>query len=77
VGEFEFLAVPKGESTVRVRYVGFAAAEQIVMAGHAPELHVQLRLAAQRTSVEVSETQDALGALSSTPESLVTRRSKA
>jgi Carboxypeptidase regulatory-like domain len=60
--EFEFLAVPVGEYTVRVLYVGFAAAEQIVIvvSGHAPVLHVQLRLAAQRTSVEVSETQDAV-----------------
>ena len=50
-----------GRYTVRVLYVGFAAAEQImiVVSGHAPVLHVQLRLAAQGTSMEVSETQDA------------------
>jgi outer membrane cobalamin receptor len=75
-GGFEFLAVPAGEYTVRVRYAGFADAEQavVVVSGHAPVLHVQLALAAQQTSVEVSETPDAAGVLSSTPESLVTRR---
>jgi outer membrane receptor protein involved in Fe transport len=75
-GGFEFLAVPVGEYTVRVRSAGFADAEQavVVVSGHAPVLHVQLGLAAQQTSVEVSETPDAASVLSSTPETLVTRQ---
>ena len=75
-GGFEFLAVPVGEYTVRVRYAGFAEAEQavVVVSGHAPVWHVQLGLAVQKTSVEVSETPDASSVLSSTPETLVTRR---
>ena len=75
-GGFEFLAVPVGEYTVRVRSAGFADAEQgvVVVSGHAPVLHVQLGLAVQTTAVEVSETPDAASLLSSTPETLVTRQ---
>ena len=74
-GQFEFSAVPVGEYTLRVRHPGFADAEQrlVVVSGGAPVLHLQLGLAEQRESVEVSESPEALSPQSFTPEALVTR----
>ncbi len=75
-GAFELAAVPVGEYSVRVEQPGFAAAEQalVVVSGAAPVLHFALRIADQRTSVEVVETPDAVTPQSSTPATLVTRR---
>lgn len=75
-GEFEFAVVPVGQYTVRIERDGFAEAEQalVVVSGTVPVLHFQLRLAAQQTSVEVSESADAVNPESSTPATLLTRR---
>ncbi|HYL78063.1 MAG TPA: TonB-dependent receptor [Bryobacteraceae bacterium] len=75
-GQFEFAAVPAGEYRLTVRHSGFADAEQrlVVHSGTAPVLHVQLRLAEQRESVEVSASPDAVNPQSSTPATLVTRQ---
>jgi len=75
-GEFEFRAVPVGEYTVRLSHAGFADAEQslVVASGTAPVLHVQLKLAQQRETVEVSESAEAVNPQSATPSTLITRR---
>jgi outer membrane cobalamin receptor len=75
-GQFEFTAVPAGEYAVRVQAAGFADAEQpvVIGSGQSPVLHIQLRLAVQTQSVDVSETPDGVNPLSSAPESLVTRQ---
>lgn len=55
-GQFHFDAVPLGEYSVKVEQAGFEAAEQIitVLSGTAPILHLELKVAAQNQSVEVS-----------------------
>jgi len=75
-GEFEFTAVPVGEYAVRVRSAGFADAEQpvVVAAGRVPVVHMQLWLAAQQTSVEVSERPEAISPEGAGPESLISRQ---
>src|SRR5258708_10856456 len=75
-GEFEFRAVPVGEYRVRISHTGFADAEQslVVASGTAPVLHVQLKLAQQRETVEVSESAEALNPQSSMPSTLITRQ---
>ncbi len=75
-GDFEFRAVPAGEYKVHVSLAGFAEAEQtlVVASGAAPVLHFQLRLAAQRQSVEVSASPEAVNPQSSTPTTLITRQ---
>ena len=75
-GEFEFQAVPAGEYRVHVSAAGFAEAEQslVVTSGTAPVLHVQLRLAAQRESIEVSASPEAVNPQTATPTTLVTRQ---
>jgi outer membrane receptor for ferrienterochelin and colicin len=75
-GEFELPSVPIGEYRLSVRHSGFADTEQplVVMSGTAPSLHFQLRLADQKASIEVSETQDALNVQLPTPTSLITRQ---
>jgi outer membrane receptor for ferrienterochelin and colicin len=75
-GEFEFRAVPVGEYRVRLSHTGFADAEQalVVASGTAPVLHVQLKLAQQKETVEVSESAEALNPLSATPSTLITRQ---
>src|SRR5579872_6322576 len=75
-GEFEFTAVPVGEYKVRVEHASFAAAEDnlVVASGSLPVLHFQLRLAAQRASVQVTETADEVAAQSFTPTTLVNRQ---
>ncbi|HLJ13098.1 MAG TPA: TonB-dependent receptor [Bryobacteraceae bacterium] len=75
-GEFEFTAVPVGEYKVRVEHASFAAAEEnlVVASGSLPVLHFQLRLAAQRASVQVTETADEVAAQSFTPTTLVNRQ---
>ncbi|HLG96324.1 MAG TPA: TonB-dependent receptor [Bryobacteraceae bacterium] len=74
-GEFSFQAVPVGEYTVRAVLPGFAEEEQrlAVSSGEAPVVHLQLRLAQQTQSVEVSETAEQVNTESSTPESLISR----
>ena len=59
-GEFTFSAVPVGEYTLHLMHAGFREEEQrmVVASGNAPVLHVQLGLAPQKESVEVSETQE-------------------
>lgn len=75
-GEFEFAAVPVGEYKVHARHSGFSESEQplVVMSGTAPVLHFQLKLAEQKESIEVSESQEALSTQSATPSTLVTRQ---
>ena len=75
-GEFEIAVVPIGEYRLRVQHSGFADAEHplVVISGTAPVLHLQMKLAAQKESVEVSESAEALNPQSSTPTTLVTRR---
>ena len=75
-GGFEFRAVPAGEYKVHVSLAGFAEAEQtlVVASGAAPVLHFQLRLAAQRQSIEVSASPEAVNPQSSTPTTLITRQ---
>ena len=67
-GEFEFRTVPVGEYRVRLSHTGFADAEQslVVASGTAPVLHVQLKLAQQRETVEVSESAEAVNPQSAT-----------
>jgi outer membrane receptor for ferrienterochelin and colicin len=75
-GEFSFPAVPAGEYTIRVKHEGFSEEEQrvVVASGNAPVLHLQLGLAPQKQSIEVSETSADVSAQSSTPETLISRR---
>src|SRR5712692_58692 len=75
-GEFEFRAVPVGEYRVHLSHAGFADAEQslVVASGTAPVLHVQLKLAQQKETVEVSESAEALNPQSATPSTLITRQ---
>ncbi|MBS1854775.1 MAG: TonB-dependent receptor [Acidobacteria bacterium] len=75
-GEFTFAAVPAGEYTIRVAQQGFADREQrlTVSSGEAPVLHLQLALAEQRQSVDVSETAEEIDPQSATPETMVSRR---
>src|SRR5436190_24272485 len=57
-GGFEFRAVPAGEYRVRLALAGFAEADEplVVTSGSSPVVHIQLKIAAQTQSVEVSET---------------------
>ncbi|MCU1274933.1 MAG: TonB-dependent receptor, partial [Bryobacterales bacterium] len=75
-GEFEFAAVPAGEYRVVVNRDGFAQIDERVMigTGAAPVLHFQLKLAASRQTVEVSERADAVDTASATPTTFVDRR---
>jgi outer membrane receptor for ferrienterochelin and colicin len=75
-GEFEFRSVPVGEYKVRLSHAGFADAEQSLMvaSGTTPVLHVQLKLAQQRETVEVSESAEAVNPQSATPSTLITRQ---
>jgi len=75
IGEFEFRAIPAGEYTIVVRQPGFADAEQDVtlVSGSAPMVHIQLRLASQTQSVEVTETAATVDQSITTPTTLVSR----
>src|SRR5882762_9196859 len=75
-GEFEFRSVPVGEYKVRLSHAGFADAEQslVVVSGTAPVLHVQLKLAQQKETVEVSESAEAVNPQAATPSTLITRQ---
>lgn len=75
-GEFEFQAVPVGEYRVRVAHSGFTPSERAfaVESGSVPVLHFQLRLAEQKSSVEVNETADQVATQSFTPTTLVSRQ---
>jgi outer membrane receptor protein involved in Fe transport len=75
-GEFEFAAVPVGEYKFLARRDGFADAAQalVVISGTAPVLHLQMKLAAQKESVEVSESAEAVNPQQFTPTTLVTRQ---
>ena len=68
--------MPAGQYRVHVSAAGFAEAEQslVVTSGTAPVLHVQLRLAAQRESIEVSASPEAVNPQTATPTTLVTRQ---
>lgn len=74
-GEFEFAAVPAGEYRVIVDREGFVQIDERLMigAGAAPVLHFQLKLAASRQTVEVSERADAVDAQSATPTTFIDR----
>ncbi|HYL38076.1 MAG TPA: TonB-dependent receptor [Bryobacteraceae bacterium] len=74
-GEFSFSAVPAGEYILRVKQEGFSDEEQrvVVASGNAPVLHLQLSLAAQKESIEVSETAEEVSAQTS-PATLISRR---
>ncbi len=74
-GQFSFYAVPVGECRISVLHEGFSAAEQgaLVVSGAAPVLHFQLALAAQKQSVEVSESAEAVATDTMTPTTLVSR----
>src|SRR5262249_2979683 len=74
-GQFEFPGGPVGEYRVIVRHPGFTDTEQpgVVGSGAAPVLHLQLKLAEQKESVEVAERAEVLNPQSSTPTTLVTR----
>lgn len=74
-GEFSFLTVPAGEYTLRAQREGFSEELQqlVVASGQAPVVHLQLRLATQTQSVEVTESTEQLNTQSSTPESLISR----
>jgi outer membrane receptor for ferrienterochelin and colicin len=73
-GEFEFKSVPAGEYTARVKQPGFAELQEplVVTSGTSRVLHFQLRLAEQTSSIEVSESAEALNPQSSTPTTLIT-----
>ena len=74
-GEFDFRAVPAGEYKVQVTQAGFADAEQaiVVTSGSGPVVHLQLRLAAQTQSVEVTETASTVDQSVTTPTTMITR----
>ncbi len=75
-GEFQFPAVPLGEYSLAVAGKAFSPAEEslVVASGSAPVLHVQLKLAVSRQSVEVSEQAETLSLDSTAPTTLVSRR---
>ncbi len=74
-GEFEFRAVPVGDYRLHVVSPSFAPADRLleVVSDSAPVLHIQMRLAEQRQSVEVSESAEVVNPQSSTPATVVTR----
>ncbi|MBZ5610625.1 MAG: TonB-dependent receptor [Acidobacteriia bacterium] len=73
-GEFTFSAVPAGEYIIRVKHEGFREEEQrlVVASGNAPVLHLQLGLAPQQESVEVSEKSEEVNPQASA-ETLISR----
>lgn len=75
-GEFQFLAVPLGDYAIRVARDGFTPAKQrvVVQSGTAPILHFPLQIAAINQTVEVQETADTVNAMSTTTESMVSRK---
>ena len=76
MGEFELQAVPVGEYTVRAASSGFddLARAMTVTSGRSEYLHLQLRLAEQRQSVEVNENQGAAMETAQAPLTLVSRQ---
>ncbi|MGO9241658.1 MAG: TonB-dependent receptor domain-containing protein [Bryobacteraceae bacterium] len=76
MGEFEFQAVPVGEYTVRAVQSGFedVLQEVTVTSGHSGYLHLQLQLAGQRQSVEVTETPGPAVETATSPLTLVSRQ---
>ena len=76
-GEFNFQAVPAGEYIVRATQSGFEPGEMAVTvsSGGAPLLHIQLTLAVQKQSAEVTERAGNVEAQSSTPSALISRAS--
>jgi outer membrane receptor protein involved in Fe transport len=74
-GEFAFPAVPAGEYVVRATQPGFDPRELAVTvaSGTAPLVHLQLSLAAQRQSAEVTEYAGDVEAQSITPTVLIDR----
>ena len=75
-GEFEFRGLQTGLYRIQVQHAGFAEAVQplTVVSGTSPVLHIQLKLAEQNASIEVSESPEAVNPESSTTTTLVTRR---
>jgi outer membrane receptor protein involved in Fe transport len=76
MGEFELQAVPAGEYTIRAAHAGFDDALQTVTvtSGRAGYLHLQLQLAGQHESLEVTERQDGVVELASSPLTSVSRQ---
>jgi outer membrane cobalamin receptor len=75
-GDFQFMAVPAGQYTVRVSYPGFRLAEQhiVVQSGSAPVLHFALALAEVKQTVEVTAAPEWIDPQSSTTSSMVNRQ---
>jgi hypothetical protein len=74
-GEFQFAAVPVGEYVLSATHQGFAPAEQplVVTSGSAPVLHIQLRLATIKESIEVTERVQPVSPEAFTTTTLVSR----
>src|ERR1039458_6887100 len=76
MGEFELQAVPVGEYTIRAAGSGFDDLVQdvTVTSGRSEYLHLQLRMAEQRQSVQVNENQGAAVETAQAPLTLVSRQ---
>jgi len=74
-GEFTFDAVPLGKYEVEVSAKGFASESRqvTILAGTAPVLHFQLRLAAQAQSIRVTAESAPAQTLSVTPTTILDR----
>ena len=74
-GGFEFRAVPAGEYRVKVALAGFAESDEplVLTSGSSPVVHIQLRLAAQTQSVEVSEAASKVDQNLVTPTTMISR----
>ncbi len=75
-GEFQFDVVPVGDYKVAVSAPGFTPLEQqiTVISGSAPVLHLPLRLAAMKQTVQVSATPGLVSTQSSTTETILSRQ---
>lgn len=75
-GEFLFSAVPIGQYTVTVASPGFESVVQKlqVVAGSAPVVHVQLKIAAKTENVTVSAQPETVPTDSATPTTMVSRQ---
>jgi outer membrane receptor protein involved in Fe transport len=74
-GEFEFRAIPAGEYRIEVKQPGFSDATQAIRltSGSTPVVHIQLRLAGQTQTVDVTETAGTVDQSVTTPTTLISR----